>query len=83
MAGCVNKTYKCGTKKTQNYEKVHRTTREESIFHIGNQVAKFEWPWGVPKFDQGPGPLKRRKIDQAMPYFQAIHSLVNLFTLIQ
>ena len=52
MAGCVDKTYKCGTNKTHNYEKVLRTTREESIFHVGNQVPKFEWD--VPKFDEGP-----------------------------
>ena len=52
VAGCVDKTYKRGTKKTRNYEKVIRTTREESIFHVGNQVPKFEW--GVPKFDEGP-----------------------------
>ena len=52
MAGCVDKTYKCGIKKTRNYEKVLRTTREGSIFHVGNQVPKFEW--GVPKFDEGP-----------------------------
>ena len=39
-------------------------------------MAKFEW--GVPKFDEGPWgpePLERRTIDQAMPYFQTIHSL--------
>ena len=35
-----------------NYEKVLRTTREESIFDVGKQVPKFEW--GVPKFDEGP-----------------------------
>ena len=64
-------------KNTRNYEKVIRTTREESIFHVGNQVPKFEW--GVPKFDEGPPwgpePLEKRTIDQAMPYFQTIHSL--------
>ena len=61
-------------KKIRNYEKVLRTTREESIFHIGNQVPKFEW--GVPKFDEGPGPepLERRTIDQAMPYLDYIVS---------
>ena len=74
-------------KNPQNYEKVLRTTIEESIFHIGNQVPKFEW--GVPKFDQGPPyghvdqGLKKTKNDQAMPYCQAIHSLVYLFTWIQ
>ena len=52
MARCVDKTYKCGTKKTRNYQKVLGTTREEAIFHVGNQVPKFEW--GVPKFDEGP-----------------------------
>ena len=40
-------------------------------------MPKFEW--GVPKFDEiplwGPEPLERRTIDQAMPYFQTIHSL--------
>ena len=38
LAGCVDKTYQCGTKKTRNYEKMLRTTREESIFHFGNQA---------------------------------------------
>ena len=72
MAGCVDKTYKCGTKKTQNYEKVlrSRTTREESIFHVGNPVPSLSSS-GVCRFDEGPPwgpePLERRTIDQAMP----------------
>ena len=63
------------------FVKLLRTTREESIFHVENQMPKFKW--GMPKL--GPPyvsePSNRRKIDQAMPYFQTIHSLANLFIL--